>query len=114
MLTKPVGIPKAKQLDLTIPNSPAIQKSNPRAAQMPEPEHLFKANPVKKTEPFIPKIIHQVKQSKDVKLPGDAIREKKMKEFETRLQSEHDEEARGRVFKARPIPTHVAEVCDCS
>lgn len=110
MLDKPTGIPKVKQSDLTIPNSPAIAKSKPRAAQMPEPEHLFKANPLKKSEPFIPKIIHETKEYADVKLPGDAVREKKMMEFESRVQAEQAEEARIRAFKARPIPTHVPEV----
>jgi hypothetical protein len=97
-------------MDLTIPNSPAIKKSAPRAEPMPEPEHLFKANPLKKSEPFVPTIVHQVKQAKDVKLPGDAIREKKMKDFESKVQDAQAEEARGRLFKARPIPTHVSEV----
>ncbi|KAJ3329839.1 Protein tpx2 [Blyttiomyces sp. JEL0837] len=99
---------KARPLDkkpsLTVPMSPHIRKPKPLPPPEPEPPKIIKANPIRFTEVrFEPVIEHRVILPADVKLPGDEIRERKLREIEERRRLEEEMMEKAKVFQARPI-----------
>ncbi|RKO84603.1 hypothetical protein BDK51DRAFT_29204 [Blyttiomyces helicus] len=100
----PIGVPKAKKLDITIPMSPALTKRRPAPPREPTPPPIIKANPIRHFAPFQPVIEHRLIQPDDFALPGEQISLHKMREFEDALRRKEEEERKARQFSAQPLP----------
>ncbi|KAJ3219245.1 Protein tpx2, partial [Clydaea vesicula] len=99
----PLGVPPQNKLELTCPVSPAIQKPKPKPNPEPALEALFKANPVKLTEPFEPVYEHKHTKPLLKTLPGMKISKKKLQRFKEELRKKEEEELNARNFVANPI-----------
>ncbi|KAJ1548050.1 hypothetical protein HK405_004330 [Cladochytrium tenue] len=101
----PVGIPHLDPLPLTVPQSPAIHKPAPPAPRAPSPPRVIRANPIRlPAEPFEPR--HEPRAPvvpADVRLPGDELRARRLREFEEAVKREAEEAERARRFRARPM-----------
>ena len=101
MESKQVFVPQ--QTELTIPESPAINKPKQRVYNEPEPIRI-KANPVPDLKKqFKPSIQSRKLAVPHSQLPGDYIHEKKRAEIAKKLEQEAKELEQSRKFKAQPI-----------
>ena len=96
---------KIQKMELTIPQSPAITKPRPPAPMEPSPERIIKANPMPDVKPFEPKIAHRKIEVPQFELPGETVRQRKLRELEEKRKQEEEERLRAKEFKAQPIPT---------
>ncbi|KAJ3093246.1 Protein tpx2 [Physocladia obscura] len=104
------GVPIVEKPVLTVPKSPHF--SRPRTAPStyrqppPRQQNIIKANPIRyaSTKPFEPHLEHRQIVPDDVRLPGEQMRCKKLREFEEALKAKQKEDEKKRIFMARPIP----------
>lgn len=118
MLTRVQQLKAPARQMLTIPVSPAIQKPKTHPVLIDAPV-VIKAKPVPVLKVFEPVISHRRIENCGYELPGDRIRERKLRDFK-QIQSDQIEIARNeREFVANPIPApedfevhHVVQVTE--
>ena len=86
--------------------SPLIRKPKPQEPRPVSPPKIIKANPIRlPPAPFEPIIAHRVIEPPvDFTLPGDEIRQKKLRDFEEEVRRKEEEDMKNRNFIARPLP----------
>ncbi|KAJ3293441.1 Protein tpx2 [Rhizoclosmatium sp. JEL0117] len=101
-----IGAPPPPKPALTVPQSPAISKPRPPPPAPKPPSPKIKANPIRYlgVKPFEPVLEHRRVVAADVKLPGEAVRERKLREFEEEVRRGAEEMRRRREFKASGVP----------
>jgi hypothetical protein len=102
---------KKHPLELTVPVSPAITKPKPKKLLLSPPaKMIIKANPIPEFKnPFEPKIQHRTIPVAEFQLPGDKIRDQKLKQLKEKLELEQLELEKKKAFKAQPLPRSLDE-----
>ena len=95
---------------VSIPSSPAITKPLPKPIPQQEPEHIFKANPIKIGKVFQPVYEHKHTEPLDLHLHGEEIRKQKLETFEAEVKRQRFLEAEQRKFIANPLPSGSPDV----
>ncbi|KAI8617548.1 hypothetical protein BC830DRAFT_92125 [Chytriomyces sp. MP71] len=109
VLTQPsLGVPPPQKHTPTIPQSPNFSKPRippPPPPKPPTPPKVIKAHPLPRPlKPFEPVVNHRFIVPAEVKLPGEEMRTRKLREFEEERRRIEEDEERVRRFVARPVP----------
>ncbi|KAJ3252385.1 hypothetical protein HK103_001598 [Boothiomyces macroporosus] len=106
------SLPQPAPLPLTIPQSPAIHKPQPKEIKPPSPK-IIKANPVPDlSNPFKPEIEHRKIPVPEFHLPGDYIHEQKQREIQELKEKEEMELKKQREFKAHEPKLNQVNIAD--
>jgi hypothetical protein len=89
---------------ITIPMSPAIQKSKPKNLPKDKPDNIIKAKPVPRLKRFEPVIPHRQIPISDYSLPGDKISQKKQKIQADKIAMDEKKKEEAVAFYAQELP----------